>query len=343
MKKNENIRNIFKGGFLRLAACLALLLAAVSCDYIHDELPLCRHTLRFVYRHNIKHADAFAYEMVNQSMEKNVRLYIYDSNGKFLSSRLIEGAELEKNEVDLSDLAPATYRLLAWGGLNDTDYTWTEPVAGDSLDDFRMAVKAADSRVDRELSGLFQGELVYTIPAGGTTDTEFPLVKNTNKIRFILVDANRGTELTTDAFDIVATTLNSDLDAHNEPVSAVRFTWLPYLQKVETVKAVGESTTVYDAVCTELNTLRLIDNGTGTLRVRYASEEVPFFNVNLTELLKLTQIESHKLPGQEYLDRQDEYVITAYVDIAGGRAHCLYVVVDDWIVRLEDMDLNTEM
>ena len=87
----------------------------------------------------------------------------------------------------------------------------------------------------------------------------------------------------------------------------------------------------------------MIDNETSSLRVRYASEEKPFIHVNLTELLKLTQIESHKLPGQEYLDRQDEYVITAYVDIVGGRAHCLYVVVDDWIVRLEDIDLNTEM
>lgn len=319
--------------------CLAGL---ASCDYIHDELPLCRHTLRFVYRHNIKHADAFAYEMVNQEREKNVRLYIYDDKGAFLSSRLIEGEELKKNEINLSELAPGNYHLLAWAGLNETDYTWTEPTAGATIEDFRMAVKAAENRVDRELSGLFQGELDYTIPAGGATDTEFPLVKNTNKIRFILIDANRGTELSKDAFDFVITTTNSDLDAHNEPLADKRITWLPYLQQVEKVKTSGNETTAYEAVCTELNTLRLIDNNTGTLRIRYASEEKPFINVNLTELLKLTQIASHKLPGQEYLDRQDEYVITAYVDIVGGRAHCFEVVVDDWIIRLEDLTLGNE-
>lgn len=319
--------------------CLAGL---ASCDYIHDELPLCRHTLRFVYRHNIKHADAFAYEMVNQEREKNVRLYIYDDKGAFLSSRLIEGEELKKNEVDLSELAPGDYHLLAWAGLNDTDYTWMEPAAGSTIEDFRMAVKAAENRVDRELSGLFQGELDYTIPAGGATDTEFPLVKNTNKIRFILVDANRGTELLKDAFDFVVTTTNGDLDAHNQPIADKRITWLPYLQQVETVKSADNATVAYDAVCTELNTLRLIDNATGTLSVRYASEKTPFINVDLAGLLKLTQIESHKLDGQEYLDRQDEYVLTAYVDITGGRAHCLYVVVDDWIVRLEDVTLGNE-
>ena len=42
------------------------------------------------------------------------------------------------------------------------------------------------------------------------------------------------------------------------------------------------------------------------------------------------------------MDRQDEYVITAYVDIVGGRAHCLEVIVDDWIVRLEDLTLGNE-
>lgn len=319
--------------------CLAGL---ASCDYIHDELPLCRHTLRFVYRHNIKHADAFAYEMENQEAAKNVRLYIYSAEGKFLSSRLIEGEELKKNEVDLSELDPGDYRLLAWAGLNAQDYTWTEPAPGSSIDDFRMSVQMVENRVDRELSGLFQGELEYTIPIGGTTDTEFPLVKNTNKIRFILIDANRGTKLTSDAFDFAVTTTNGDLDAHNEPVSPTRITWLPYLQQVEEVKASGNETTKYEAVCTELNMLRLIDNNTGTLRIRYASEKTPFINVSLTELLKLTQIASHKLPGQEYLDRQDEYVITAYVDIVGGRAHCLEVIVDDWIVRLEDLTLGNE-
>ena len=136
--------------------CLAGL---ASCDYIHDELPLCRHTLRFVYRHNIKHADAFAYEMENQEVTKNVRLYIYSADGKFLSSRLIEGEELKKNEVDLSELAPGDYRLLAWAGLNAQDYTWTEPAPGSSIDDFRMSVQMVENRVDRELSGLFQGEL----------------------------------------------------------------------------------------------------------------------------------------------------------------------------------------
>lgn len=319
--------------------CLAGL---ASCEYIHDELPLCRHTLRFVYRHNIKHADAFAYEMVNQERAKNVHLYIYDNDGKFLSSRLIEGEELKKNEIDMSEMLPGTYRLLAWAGLNETDYTWTEPAAGSSIDDFRMAVKTTGNRVDRELSGLFQGELEYTIPTGGATDTEFPLVKNTNKIRFILIDANRGTELSAGSFDFVVTTTNGDLDAHNAPQSAKRLTWLPYLQQVETVKGTAEGTTAYEAVCTELNTLRLIDNATGTLSIRYASEETPFIHVDLTALLKLTQIASHKLPGQEYLDRQDEYVITAYVDIIGGRAHCLEVVVDDWIVRLEDLTLGNE-
>ena len=50
------------------------------------------------------------------------------------------GAELESNHIQL-DLEPGTYQLLAWAGLNDTDYTWTKPEAGEPMADWQMAVK----------------------------------------------------------------------------------------------------------------------------------------------------------------------------------------------------------
>lgn len=90
-----------------------LLLTTVSCDYIYDDLPDCLHTLRFVHVHNMKFADAFAHEMDCQETTKKVQLYIYDEEGRFFSTRLIEGEELKKNQIDVSNLNPGTYRLLA--------------------------------------------------------------------------------------------------------------------------------------------------------------------------------------------------------------------------------------
>ena len=54
-------------------------------------------------------------------------------------------------------------------------------------------------------------------------------------------------------------------------------------------------------------------------------------------------MESHQLDAQEYLDRQDEYVVTIYIDTTGGKAHCLEVIVNDWVIRLDDTNLKEEI
>lgn len=324
-----------------MMACLFFLLGFASCDYIHSDLPACKHTLSFIYTHNMKFADAFAHEMECQERTKQVDLYIYDEEGYFLSARTIAGEELKANRIEL-DLQLGTYRLLAWAGLNDTDYTWETPAEGSKLSDFRMAVKQEKQIVDRELLGLFQGQLTLEIPEGGETHTDFPLVKDTNKLRFILIDTNTGTVLDVDDFQIRATTTNGDLDADNRPVSDTRLTWLPYYKGVQQV-ASADGTSAYPAVCAELNTLRLIKGGKGTLHLRYAKDAADFLAVDLADFLCLTQMESHKLDAQEYLDRQDEYSILIYIDLTGGKAHCLQVIVNDWVIRLDDTDLKEEI
>ncbi|WP_289006329.1 FimB/Mfa2 family fimbrial subunit [uncultured Parabacteroides sp.] len=325
-----------------LAAWLLLFLATLpSCDYIHDDIAPCKHYLRFAYVHNMKFADAFVHEMECQATAKNLRLYIFDAEGKFLRAETIEGEALRTNRHELT-LDPGTYRLLAWAGLNETDYEWTTPAAGSSVADFHMSVKRSTGQtVARELLGLFQGEMKLEIPEGGETEQVMPLVKNTNKIRFVIIDTNSGTELSADSFDMLVTTGNGDLSHDNQPVSNTMLTWLPYYKGIETVKD-ANGTTAYTAICTELNTLRLLDDSGSRLQVRYSEETTPFLDVDLTDFLLLTQMESHKLEAQEYLDRQDEYVVMVYVDTMGGKAHCLEVIVNDWVIRLDDLTLGKE-
>lgn len=324
---------------LRTLPLLAgMMLGAASCDYIHEDLEPCDHFLHFSYTYNMKEADAFVPEMTNQATAKQVELFIYDEAGQFLRSQTISSSELESNRIQL-DLEPGTYQLLAWAGLNDTDYTWTKPEAGEPMADWQMAVKQENGTVNRELLGLFQGSLELTIPEGGETDTEFPLVKNTNKIRFVLIDANSGTGLSADDFTISATTQNSDLDYQNEPVTTETVTWQPYYQGVETVEDTNGNT-AYQAVCAELNTLRLLDGTETSLAITHQGEAEPFLHVSLTDLLLLTKMESHDMTAQEYLDRQDEYVIMAYLDMIGGKAHCLEIIVNDWTIRLDDVNLG---
>ena len=324
---------------LRLLPVWALLtLGLVSCEYIHEDLQPCDHYLHFTYTHNMKFADAFQHELVCQEKAKTAELFIFDGDGKFLSSQSLSTETLQENRIRLN-LDPGKYKLLAWAGLNDTDYTWTKPAAGESMDEWLMSVRQDKGVVARELSGLFQGTLELTIPSGGETDTEFPLVKNTNKIRLALIDANSGTGLQADDFTILATTHNGDLNAQNQPVADEAVLWKPYLQQVETV-ADTEGGTAMQAVVAELNTMRLMESSQTSLQLLHKGEEAPFLQVDLTDFLLLTQMESHDLDAQEYLDRQDEYTIVVYLDIVDGKAHCLEVIVNDWTIRLDDVNLG---
>ena len=324
---------------LRLLPVWAVLtLGLVSCDYIHEDLQPCDHYLHFSYSHNMKFADAFQHELVCQEEAKTAELFIFDGDGKFLSSQSLPTETLQENRIRLN-LDPGKYKLLAWAGLNDTDYTWTKPAAGESMDEWLMSVRQDEGVVARELSGLFQGTLELTIPSGGETDTEFPLVKNTNKIRLALIDANSGTGLQADDFTILATTHNGDLNAQNQPVADDAVLWKPYSQQVETV-ADTEGGTAMQAVVAELNTMRLMESSQTSLQLSHKGEEAPFLQVDLTDFLLLTQMESHDLDAQEYLDRQDEYTIVVYLDIVDGKAHCLEVIVNDWAIRLDDVNLG---
>ena len=328
----------------RLLQVLALLGAGLftSCDTIREDLPPCVHTLHFSYTYNMKFADAFAHEMTNQQKAKQVELYIYDQEGRFLSSRTIAGEELSTNRVAL-ELAPGTYQLMAWAGLNETDYTRTAPQAGDPLDDWKMAVKGEPAfTVSRELAGLFQGRMELTIKnTENDTDILFPLVKNTNKLRLVLIDTNSGTALKSDAFTVEAETTVGNLDASNNPLTSDTFTWLPYYTGTGQMNA-PDGKVVYSAAIYELNTLRLIDGKPTSLRITQQGDTAPFLNVDLTDFLLLTRMESHDISAQEYLDRQDEYTVLVYLDMTGGKAHYLEIIVNDWTVRLDDINLGKE-
>ena len=323
----------------RLLPLLALLGAGLfACDSIREDLPPCPRHLQFTYTYNMKFADAFAHEMTNQQKAKQMELYVYDKEGRFLSSRIIAGEELTANSLPL-ELAPGSYRLMAWGGLNETDYTWSTPRPGDLIDDWKMAVKG--DTVSRELSGLFHGQKELTLPVKEEEEGNilFPLVKNTNKLRLVLIDTNSGTTIDPAGFKVAATTVVGKLDASNAPLTSDTFTWQPYYTGTGEVKDPGGKV-VYSAAIYELNTLRLLDGTATSLRITQQGETAPFLSVDLTGFLLLTRMESHDISAQEYLDRQDEYTILVYLDMRSGKAHYLEIIVNDWTIRLDDINLG---
>lgn len=315
-----------------------------SCSLIYDDLQPCdtdkSQGIKFVYTYNMKYSDALDYEIHNQAIVKNINLFIYDSEGKFIKDEIIAGDDLQDGIYPLA-LTDGVYRLLAVGGLDESAYQWTKPSEGDDISEWQLSANIENGAVDAELPGLLQELDTLTVKDGVFLENVIDLKKHTNKLRISLIDVSSGENLKAEDFSFYARTENGDLDSNGNPITDKPIEWRPYYQSLEEVR--GEDGSVaLRAVCAELNCLRLIEHSNTLLSISRKGEVKPFFNVNLTDFLLLSMMESHQMTEQEYLDRQDEYKIVIYIDSSSdcGSTHYLKVLINDWVVRLDEVNLK---
>ncbi|WP_287619757.1 FimB/Mfa2 family fimbrial subunit [Parabacteroides sp.] len=347
-----------------------LLLGVPACDWIHDDsLPPCEFRLHYVYDYNMKFADAFQHEV------DRVSLFICDQDGNFLSQRLIEGAELKENDIRL-DLEPGTYQLLSWAGLHDESYELPEPVPGKStVRDIRVRTRRnTDGTQPDELRPLWHS--LDTIHVSGTSHEEqtIGLDKDTNKLRLVLQNV-KGKNLDVNDFTFRIVADNGYMDYDNSLLPDPAITYLPYYtENAEIAADPDPAATVADQLVAvaEMNTMRLMAGENYRLIVRHKAFKDDVLNINLNNYLLLTKMEGHKIPAQEYLDRQDEYSIIFFltpvecpdcpdpdpkpdpdpdpkpdpdpdpdpdpeVPVIGYK--CFVIWVNDWVIRLNDIDL----
>ena len=96
---------------IALSVCVACSLLQSSCVY-EDETP-CPIEVRFVFDYNMKFADAFP------SLVNDVVLFVFDSEGRYISYVQDHGSHLDENYRMTLDLKPGGYKLVAWAGLEE--------------------------------------------------------------------------------------------------------------------------------------------------------------------------------------------------------------------------------
>ncbi len=236
--------------------------------------------------------------------------------GNFIQRRDIEGAELKANNI-VMDLAPGTYQVLTWAGLDDRSYEWPELTPEtSSLEEIRVkTLRAIDATQPNELTPLWHALDTLVITGDQHEEKEISLAKNTNKLRVVLQDTD-GNSMDAKNFTFRITANNGYMDYDNQLLADPAITYLPYYQKSVDV-AVGDSlngkpTNRYVAVA-EMNTMRLMAGENYRLVIRHKDWEKDVLNVNLNNYLLLTQMEGHNISAQEYLDRQDEYSIIFFL------------------------------
>lgn len=338
--------------FMLHASCfIALLMAAASCsvmDYEGDCTPYLR--ARFTYDMHMQYADAFA------SQVQSVAVYAFDADGKFVARFTESGEALSREGYSLSlDLPAGTYQLVAWCGLEHElkSHTVSETTAGSSLlSDLTCSVgrthsdDEAGTALVGQLAPTFHGYVAsYTLPdEEGTHYVDIPLTKVTKTVRVVLqhlsgepVDADQFT------FDIACANGLMAYDKSLLPDETLHYR--PYYTASGTAStmatATKDGTTSLSTALAEMSTGRLVTgNGTDAiLSVTNNETGATVLSIPLMDYALLVKgYYNRNMSDQEYLDRQDEYNLTFFLDENNQWASSS-IIINSWRVVLDDVEL----
>jgi len=339
----------------------AVVIAAslTGCHAIYDESDCVEsfNTVRFEYTHNMKFADAFVPEV------DHVTMLVFDSStGKLVQRKDIPKADLrDGNKTDLA-VEPGEYDILVWGGDLRTDYELAAGETGASAPaDFHCYMKREltdgthNSRAD--LAPLFHGMVHLSLPYAAPSkpnEVVIPVMKDTNVIRVVLQHIS-GEVVDHSKFDFTITdangwlnhdnslrdantiinyhpwrTVTGAVDVNTNPKSA------PGSKASSAFDAAAGSRAVLGASLAEFTVNRLFASNNPVLTVTDRDTGTPVLSVPVKDYALLVKGFYHEqMDDQEYLDRQDEYNMTFFLD-DGNRWLSSVIIINDWrIVRHE--------
>lgn len=347
-------------------AFLSLGVLLASCSVIYDDEGDCdvHYRVRFSSAYNLNYADAFAHEV------DEVTLYIFDADGHYVTSLNEQSADITAagQSLELPPLPAGRYTLVAWGGLEGELQSYEVPdlQAGTStLDDLTCRVGGRTRPGDGsahvgELDELFHGRQTFDLTAQeGTHILDLPLMKNTKHVRVVLQNLS-GEPVPAGDFTFAITDDNGLMASDNSllPDELLTFDAWHVSQGVASMDTAGETagqagtregTTALSVAVAELTTCRLMagqtDNRT-TLTVTRSvdagdgdTRQETVLSIPLVDYALL--VKGHYNEGmddQEYLDRQDEYNLTFFLDDNNDWLSAS-IIINSWRVVLSDVEL----
>jgi len=342
---------------LAAAACLLFIAAlSTSCDSaIYDNEGDCatHHYVRFVYDYNMLYADAFSGNV------KSVALFAFDPESHVLLK------QWTANTPDMTepgwclevDVAPgATYDLLAWCGLEaePAGFIIPDAVVGVTTRDQLECTLMHDNYTLKNpypLAPMWYGSLdnvTFTDKEAETQIVTVKLTKDTNNI-FVALQNLSGEEIPEGLFEFTITDNTGLLSADNIPYDDNPVvTYHPY----HTTRgyAVYDPSVYYNGgngsqykplvdsenkgnLCVavaELSTSRIMDTSKAVLTVRRTDTGEKMFALPLRDLaLAVKGYQNREMSNQEYLDRQDNFNMTFFLDKTQSWAGAV-IMINSW-------------
>ena len=319
-----------------------------SCNVLTEEEQDCAVYVRFKYDMNMKFADAF------QNAVNSVTLYAFDKNGVLAFQKTEEGDLLKQDgyrmRLDgISHSDKAEYDFITWAGEPDNE-SFIIPlltVGKSTKDDLYCQLKRAEGGiVNDDLEALFHGQANDLNFGRAATskmdDVVVPLVKNTNNIRIVLQHLS-GKPVDVENFNFTITDENGLMKYDNSLMEDEVLTYQAWRtddgkaglgDQVENVEGVTE----INVAIAELTVARLMTTERPILTITNA-EGKKVLSIPLVDYALLVKgYYNRDMSDQEYLDRQDEYALTFFLDEADEWIAST-IIINSWKVVLRDLDL----
>lgn len=325
---------------------LALSASVSSCSgWLYDDEGDCapKYRVEFSYDHNMKFADAYGHEV------RSVTVYLLDATGKVAWT-----GTTDTNAMAV-DVAPGQYTLLAWAKGEETDHSWQ---LNDKLG--QTLVCRHDGTLpyrDTDIDRLYHAQTApVDFPATeGTFTYKVNLHKDVNNIR-VMLQHIAGEPIDVNRYEFTVTAPNSALASDNnvcEDENIVYRAWrtataVAGLDPNEPSRTAGfgleanqiQSRTAWSGALAELTTSRLIKGHDVRLEVRVKDNPEPIISIPFIDYALLIKgFYNRDMDDQEYLDRQDEYSMTFFLD-EDLEWISVSILVNSWRVVIQETEIN---
>lgn len=317
---------------------------AQSCEKIFEFEGDCSSTWRVDFRYdmNMKYADAFAHEA------NAVTVYAFDGNDVLVWQKTEHGDALASEDYAMVlDLDPGVYDIIAWSECDHAKECFALPAleAGKATkQDLICEMKKQRDENGKALSEKYLGSLMHgciedleITDMEGTHTVAMQMVKNTNDVRVVLQHLS-GEIVDPKLFTFSVTDSNGLLAHDNSLLPCEEICYRPWRQETVSTETGTRAVTEVGALIAELTLNRLMVENSPRLNVFNDKGEtvlsIPLINYAL-------MIKGHydNMDDQEYLDRQDEYTMTFFLD---DEMHWMssFIYINSWKVVLSDVDFQ---
>lgn len=330
-----------------------------GCDaMLYDKLEPCHfdQALQFRWDYNMLFADAFSENV------SSVAVFAFDEDTETLAwTRTEKGDALSQDgyRMYINDVPAGRYKVVAWcglenDGLNDESFLLSNLTEGVStLSDLycrmqREIQSDGSHHSSSQLYDLFHGTaenvVVYSDDGNSILGDHIYTVnlkKDTNSVRIILQQLS-GEDIDADNFTYTIEESNGLLNHDNSLLDDEIITYHPWQQKQGLASVITEDTRAEGDVkvaIADLSVSRLMADRQSILTIKNGDEEI-VARIPLTDYALLVKDNyNREMTDQEYLDRQDTYTLTFFLD-RNQRWVSASIIINSWRVVFGTLDFE---